>query len=239
MGKGDCKKCTAFWGVLGLLTLVLLVMLLISASTDKTEQSFPSAVRLEAGGVYVKLEDNLKPKSVENEKGKKQSELMEVWTRDNEVAKDKRFKLGSEEMVSFGPDKGFFSTVQAAWNDDAAGDDDSAGDDPSVLVEPVVCPPACTSCAGEVCTIDCNATSACQGAALLCPPFMECDVQCGGISSCQGASIRCPDQGSCNVSCSNTSSCQSMFLTGSGPDVLTLDCSGTSACQAGQAMILW
>ena len=116
MGKGDCKKCTAFWGVLGLLTLVLLVMLLISASTDKTEQSFPSAVRLEAGGVYVKLEDNLKPKSVENEKGKKQSELMEVWTRDNEVAKDKRFKLGSEEMVNFGPDKGFFSTVQAAWN---------------------------------------------------------------------------------------------------------------------------
>ena len=116
MGGGDCKKCTAFWGVLGLLTLVLLVMLLISASTDKTEQSFPSAVRLEAGGVYVKLEDNLKPKSVENEKGKKQSELMEVWTRDNEVAKDKRFKLGSEEMVNFGPDKGFFSTVQAAWN---------------------------------------------------------------------------------------------------------------------------
>ena len=119
MGKGDCKKCTAFWGVLGLLTLVLLVMLLISASTDKTVQSVPSEAgrsRMLSSGVYVKLEDNLEPKSVENEKGKKQSELMEVWTRDNEVAKDKRFKLGSEEMVSFGPDKGFFSTVQAAWN---------------------------------------------------------------------------------------------------------------------------
>ena len=35
---------------------------------------------------------------------------------ENKVAKDKRFKLGSEETVAFSDDKGLFSAVQAAYN---------------------------------------------------------------------------------------------------------------------------
>ena len=76
-------------------------------------------------GVYIHLADNLKPKENTEktfwggQRGEKQSELLEQWTRDNEVARDKRFKLGSDETVQTVQgrgDKGFFSTVKAAYN---------------------------------------------------------------------------------------------------------------------------
>ena len=67
-------------------------------------------------GVYIKLADNLVPQSPVRESERKQSELLEAWTRTNKVARGKIFRLGSEEMVSFGKDNGLFSAVQAAYN---------------------------------------------------------------------------------------------------------------------------
>ena len=66
--------------------------------------------------VYIKLADNLVPQSPVRESERKQSELLEAWTRTNKVARGKIFRLGSEEMVSFGKDNGLFSAVQAAYN---------------------------------------------------------------------------------------------------------------------------
>ena len=57
-------------------------------------------------GVYIKLADNLVPQSPVRESERKQSELLEAWTRTNKVARGKIFRLGSEEMVSFGKDNG-------------------------------------------------------------------------------------------------------------------------------------
>ena len=67
-------------------------------------------------GVYIKLADNLVPQSKIREPERKQSELFEALTRTDRVARGKIFKLGSEETVSFGDDKGLFSAVQAAYN---------------------------------------------------------------------------------------------------------------------------
>ena len=67
-------------------------------------------------GVYIKLAENLQPQSAVRKSERKQSELFEAWTRTNQLAGDKRFKLGSEERVSSGDDKGLFSAVQAAYN---------------------------------------------------------------------------------------------------------------------------
>merc|ERR1711953_1035598 len=70
-----------------------------------------------APAVTIKLADNLLPQSTGNGRiTVRQSELLEDWTRTNEVARNKRFKLGSEEMVQFGEDKGFFTTVLAAYS---------------------------------------------------------------------------------------------------------------------------
>ena len=67
-------------------------------------------------GVYVKLADDLKPEDVKKEKTWRQSQLFELWTKRNEVAMNKRFRLGSDGKVSGGNYKGLFSTILAAYN---------------------------------------------------------------------------------------------------------------------------
>ena len=85
----------------------------LSGSRETREARRPQA----PPAVTIKLADNLLPQSTGNGRiTVRQSELLEDWTRTNEVARNKRFKLGSEEMVQFGEDKGFFTTVLAAYN---------------------------------------------------------------------------------------------------------------------------
>ena len=64
----------------------------------------------------IQLADHLLPESTGSVRTRRQSELLEDWTRTSKVATNKRFKLGSEELVQFGDDKGFFTTVMAAYN---------------------------------------------------------------------------------------------------------------------------
>ena len=65
-------------------------------------------------GKYIKLADGLEPQSTKKETTYAQSSLLESWTSRNDLAKNKKFALGSQEMVSGGDDKGLFSAVMAA-----------------------------------------------------------------------------------------------------------------------------
>ena len=67
-------------------------------------------------GKYIKLAEGLEPQSTKKERTCAQSSLLENWTRGNDLATDKKFVLGSKEVVSYDYDKGFFSTVMAAYN---------------------------------------------------------------------------------------------------------------------------
>ena len=67
-------------------------------------------------GKYIRLAEGLKPQTTMWETTCAQSSLLENWTRGNDLARNKKFVLGSEEMVSAGEDKGLFSTVMAAYN---------------------------------------------------------------------------------------------------------------------------
>ena len=67
-------------------------------------------------GKYIKLADGLEPQSTKKETTYAQSSLLESWTSRNDLAKNKKFALGSQEEVSGGDDMGFFSAVMAAYN---------------------------------------------------------------------------------------------------------------------------
>ena len=67
-------------------------------------------------GKYIKLAEGLEPQSTKRGKTCSQSSLMESWTRGNDLARNKKFVLGSQGTVSAGEDKGLFSTVVAAYN---------------------------------------------------------------------------------------------------------------------------
>ena len=67
-------------------------------------------------GKYIKLADGLEPQSTKKETTYAQSSLLESWTSRNDLAKNKKFALGSQEVVSGGDDMGLFSAVMAAYN---------------------------------------------------------------------------------------------------------------------------
>ena len=67
-------------------------------------------------GKFIKLADGLEPQSTEKETRRAQSSLLENWTRDDDLARNKTFVLGSQGLVSGDHDKGLFSTVLAAYN---------------------------------------------------------------------------------------------------------------------------
>ena len=69
-------------------------------------------------GKYISLASHLQPRSTEEETwtNTTQSNLLQRWTREVEVASDKVFRLGSQQTVSAGEDKGFLSVIMAAYN---------------------------------------------------------------------------------------------------------------------------
>ena len=77
--------------------------------------------RIVAGGKYISLASHLQPRSTEEESdwtgsNTTQSSLLQRWTQKVEVARDKVFRLGSQQTVSAGKDKGFLSVIMAAYN---------------------------------------------------------------------------------------------------------------------------
>ena len=73
--------------------------------------------RIVAGGKYISLASHLQPRSIEETwTNTTQSNLLQRWTREVEVARDKVFRLGSQQTVSAGEDKGFLSVIMAAYN---------------------------------------------------------------------------------------------------------------------------
>merc|ERR1711963_1259504 len=72
---------------------------------------------LEPEGKYISLADHLVPKGKEGEREPiKQSRLLSRWARDYEEADNTTFRLGPRELVQPTDDKGFFSVIQAAYN---------------------------------------------------------------------------------------------------------------------------
>merc|ERR1711973_636653 len=72
---------------------------------------------LEPEGKYISLADHLIPKGKEGErKPITQSRLLSRWARDYEEADNTTFRLGPQELVQPTDDKGFFSVIQAAYN---------------------------------------------------------------------------------------------------------------------------
>ena len=89
-------------------------------------------------GKYISLASHLKPQGVSHDHTKPQSELLEMWVREQEERRvraetmarwqsglgaeqskedtKRTFVLGSKEPVHFGRDAGFFSTILAAYN---------------------------------------------------------------------------------------------------------------------------
>ena len=69
-------------------------------------------------GKYISLASHLQPRSTEEETwtNTNQSNLLQRWTRQVEVASDKVFRLGSQQTVSAGEDNGFLSVIMAAYN---------------------------------------------------------------------------------------------------------------------------
>merc|ERR1712154_620193 len=72
--------------------------------------------KMSGEGKFIKLADGLEPQSTEKETRRTQSSLLENWTKDNDLARNKTFVLGSQGMVSGDHDKGLFSTVLTAYN---------------------------------------------------------------------------------------------------------------------------
>merc|ERR1712244_53423 len=72
--------------------------------------------KMRVEGKFIKLADGLEPQSTKKETRRTQFSLLENWTRDDDLARNKTFVLGSQGMVSGDHDKGLFSTVLAAYN---------------------------------------------------------------------------------------------------------------------------
>ena len=83
------------------------------------------------------------------------------------------------------------------------------------------CPAACTSCAGDVCEIDCTGTAACDAMTLQCPPGWPCRVVCDGTGACSDAIVECPPYHECQVTCDGTAGC----------DSTTVDCGIAGICE--------
>jgi len=65
---------------------------------------------------YIPLTDHLTARPIDGQNIWDQNTLLESWTRDIELSRPKKFKLGSTAEVYADDDKGFLSTVIAAYN---------------------------------------------------------------------------------------------------------------------------
>ena len=93
---------------------------------------------------------------------------------------------------------------------------------------PPDCPAACTSCAGTVCTIQCELGDCNTG--VTCPTGWDCQVMCNGNGTCAGA-VDCTDATSCDISCSGDGSCSGAITCGTGR--CAVGCTGAATCQGG------
>jgi len=98
--------------------------------------------------------------------------------------------------------------------------------DAMMSIDATPCPAECTSCSGDLCTIDCNADDSCAGG-VTCPVGLRCEVICSGDSACAG-NVDCEDATECSITCSSNQSCQGRIDCGDGP--CTVVCSGTNSC---------
>jgi hypothetical protein len=93
------------------------------------------------------------------------------------------------------------------------------------------CPPACTGgCEGGVCTVSCDATSACQNGPIGCPAGLPCKIVCGGTSACFAADIGCATDTPCEIDCGGTTACANARIACPSDAPCEVDCSLTSAC---------
>jgi hypothetical protein len=92
-----------------------------------------------------------------------------------------------------------------------------------------VCPPACNSCTGGVCTIACSADGSCA-TPVVCPAGLPCKVECIGADSCAGG-IDCTGGTSCRIECTGMGSCGGAITCGAR--VCRVECGAPSSCTGG------
>ena len=90
------------------------------------DQTVP--VEAGGGGKYISLATDLKPEPLEGKEETTQSKLLERWTKTQAVAQNKVFRLGSEETVVAGIDKGGNSSINMINDEDDDDDDDNTDD---------------------------------------------------------------------------------------------------------------
>jgi len=106
------------------------------------------------------------------------------------------------------------------------------------------CPAVCSSCTGNVCHIECAASS-CNDRTLTCPPDFACEIVCNGLDACDTTTITCPEMYACSVACTAYDACGDVNLhcglgtcsmTCNGPSEScggsTLDCASGGPCAA-------
>jgi hypothetical protein len=86
-----------------------------------------------------------------------------------------------------------------------------------------ICPPACSSCDGTRCNIDCI-DSTCRDSNVQCPPGFSCLVNCGN-EGCKASTIQCPDLYTCEVYCAGGLwGCDGLAVNCSSQGMCTLVC---------------
>ncbi len=119
--------------------------------------------------------------------------------------------------------------VFSAGSDAAVADASPDQPDADLTPDASTCPPECSSCAGDLCIIECNTDDACA-TPVVCPAGMPCQVRCTGMASCAGG-VDCTDSTACTVICTQADACAGPLECGLG--VCDITCSGTSSCTGG------
>jgi hypothetical protein len=101
---------------------------------------------------------------------------------------------------------------------------------------PAACPAVCNGgCTSDLCILDCNESTDCQNAAIVCPEGMRCKIECGGVASCQGATLTCPSSSACEIQCAHAEACMSASIRCPADAPCSLTCGeGLSTCQSVQ-----
>ncbi len=94
------------------------------------------------------------------------------------------------------------------------------------------CPPACDSCKGPRCLIQCPGNPACGSGTITCPAGWDCTVTCNGQDACKAKQIQCPDGLDCDVTCNQEDACMDAVVHCNRANC-SLDCqSGVDVCAA-------
>jgi len=99
-----------------------------------------------------------------------------------------------------------------------------------------VCPPACSSCDGDICLIACDTSDGaapCNASPVVCPAGIQCKVECLADSSC-ASGVDCSQSSNCRIECTGTGSCDAPLTCGAGPCHIECDdgtCTGGIDCR--------